>query len=716
MFFDRMLNGFAYHKIIVDKTGKPIDYVFLEVNHAFENITGLKRELIIGKKATEVLVGIENDPADWIGIYGKVGLTCEPVKFENYNEPLRKWFNVAAYCPEKGYFVALFEDITQRKKVEDTLRESEERFRLALRNTPVSVAAQDCDLKYIWAYNQRNASPNQIIGKLDKDIFSMQEAVYLDKIKQRVLKENIELREQSWFNMPSGRIFLDFTWSPIQDKDGKVIGVTSATVDLTKMKLAEEAERKQASLIDLSPDAIIVKKLDDTITFWSQGAESLYGYSKKEAIGQKSHVLFKTKYQPYEQISQFAYNGRWSGEKIHKTKFGNEIIVDSRWLASCNARNEIEEILEINVDITEQKKAEESLKENEHLYRTVFDNSQDGFQLIELMYDENGEPFDHKFLKINSAYEKIMGVKSDATIGKSARSISPNCESYWFEVPERVIKTGKSEHIELYNKGINKTLDCYYFKYSKNVVGTLFSDVTERKKLERQLQDSERLAAIGATAGMVGHDIRNPLQAITSDVFLAMSELDSLPESEEKKNTIESLNEIEKNIDYINKIVQDLQDYARPLNPKTEESDLKQIVESFIARNNLPENVEVNVKVPDDARKIIADSYYLNRILFNLITNAVQAMPQGGKIDICTYNEANATVITVTDTGVGIPKNLQEKMFTLMFTTKSKGQGFGLPVVKRMTEALGGTVSFESQEGKGTTFIIRLPLKEINGK
>jgi len=217
------------------------------------------------------------------------------------------------------------------------------------------------------------------------------------------------------------------------------------------------------------------------------------------------------------------------------------------------------------------------------------------------------------------------------------------------------------------------------------------------EKRAAQLKDAERLAAIGATAGMVGHDIRNPLQAITSDVFLAKSDIASFPESEEKKSALESMDEIEKNIDYINKIVQDLQDYARPLNPKIEESDLKLVTESLIAKSRIPKNIKVKVKVADDSRKINADSYYLNRILYNLVTNSVQAMPQGGKLTI----EA--------DTGVGIPKNVQDKMFTLMFTTKSKGQGFGLPVVKRMTESLGGTVTFDSQEGEGTTFTVRFP-------
>ena len=181
-------------------------------------------------------------------------------------------------------------------------------------------------------------------------------------------------------------------------------------------------------------------------------------------------------------------------------------------------------------------------------------------------------------------------------------------------------------------------------------------------KRAAQLKDAERLAAIGATAGMVGHDIRNPLQAITGDVYLAKTELASIPESEEKKNVLESLKEIEKNIDYINKIVADLQDFARPLKPNAEETDLKLIIDELLKKNGLPENVKVSVKVESDARKVVADSTFINRIMYNLVTNAVQAMPKGGKLTIHAYKEANDVLITVKDTGVGIPEAVKRQI------------------------------------------------------
>lgn len=183
-----------------------------------------------------------------------------------------------------------------------------------------------------------------------------------------------------------------------------------------------------------------------------------------------------------------------------------------------------------------------------------------------------------------------------------------------------------------------------------------------------------------------------------------------MPESEEKKTVKESLEEIEKNISYINKIVADLQDFAKPISPRLEEIDLEQTIHSVLARLDIPGNVTVKHSVRRDFPKLKTDQAYMQRILTNLANNAIQAMPKGGKLAITAATKNGKVIITVEDNGEGIPENVRSKLFTPLMTTKSKGQGFGLSVVKRFTEGLGGTVTFESEVGKGTKFIIELPL------
>jgi len=123
----------------------------------------------------------------------------------------------------------------------------------------------------------------------------------------------------------------------------------------------------------------------------------------------------------------------------------------------------------------------------------------------------------------------------------------------------------------------------------------------------------------------------------------------------------------------------------------------------------VPENIKASSIVDADVKKLNSDQTIVKRIIENLILNAIQAMPNGGRLTVKARKEQGDSVITVEDTGGGIPENVRPKLFTPLFTTKSKGQGFGLAVVKRMTEALEGTVTFETEVGKGTMFIVRLP-------
>ena len=234
-------------------------------------------------------------------------------------------------------------------------------------------------------------------------------------------------------------------------------------------------------------------------------------------------------------------------------------------------------------------------------------------------------------------------------------------------------------------------------------------DITERKNFEKQLKEKERMAAIGETAGMVGHDLRNPLQTIVSELYLAEAELKEVPEGQMKISLQENLDSISEQTSYMDKIVSDLQTFVKPVEVHKQIVNLKELTNSTMAQVSIPNNILTTMQI-EDRLMANTDPQLLKRVLINLITNSVQAMPQGGELTIKSFTNAGGHAeIEVEDTGEGISEEIKPKIFTPLFTTKSKGQGFGLAVCKRVIEAQGGTIGFESQVGRGTKFIIRLP-------
>ncbi len=522
--------------------------------------------------------------------------------------------------------------------------------------------------------------------------------------------------------------------------------VTASKTELEQTQIAlQKSEQRWSTTLSSIGDAVIATDTLGNIVFMNSQAESLTGWNLGEASHKPTKTVFniineRTRLEVESPIERVLKEGIIVGLANHTVlvqKDGKEIPVDDSGAPIKDRDGKITGVVLVFRDVTERRQTQQ---EHERL-SAIVESTDDAII---------GKTLDGIITSWNQAAEKLYGYTANEMIGKPISVVIPTDHMSEFQqILDRLRRGERIEHrdtVRLHKDGTRLDVDVTVApikdKYGEIVgASTIARDITERKKAEdernqmqtkleesaiqleeyasqmeelaeqraERLKNAERLAAIGATAGMVGHDIRNPLQAIISDVYLAKTELASTADSEEKKNALESMVEIEKNIDYINKIVQDLQDYARPLNPKIEESDLNTIVNALITRNGLPKNIKVKVEISDEATKVKADSYYLNRILYNLVVNAVQAMPNGGKLTVGAHKEADDTVLLVKDTGVGIPKEIHDKIFTLMFTTKSKGQGFGLPVVRRMAEALGGTVSFESKEGKGTTFIVRLP-------
>ena len=373
-------------------------------------------------------------------------------------------------------------------------------------------------------------------------------------------------------------------------------------------------------------------------------------------------------------------------------------------------------------DITGRKKTEQALRQSEKQYKKLANSITDPFFALDSCL---------KFNYWNKASEKFTGINAENALGKHFFEVfgKDKATRKAVRIYQNVMRTKKPiTVIDKLPRGAELIFEIQIYPTGDGI-SVFAKDITERKKLQGSLEEYtkrleelvrvrseklksvERLAAIGETAGMIGHDIRNPLQSIIGELYLAKDELKELPEGEAKQNLMENISSIEEQIVYINKIVTDLQDYAKPLTPVIQEIDLEETIQAVISALDIPDNIELSYSVEKTFPTLKTDMSFMKRILTNLALNGVQAMQErDGQLTINAFRREKSTIIAVSDTGPGIPEAVKEKIFKPLFTTKAKGQGFGLAVVKKLAEALGGNIGFETKLGRGTTFIIELPL------
>ena len=374
----------------------------------------------------------------------------------------------------------------------------------------------------------------------------------------------------------------------VKDKD-QAIGFIDIVRDVSDRKKVDDRLKKQAALIDLSPSAIIIKKADGEITFWSRGAEKLYGFSKEEALGQKIDKLIGgSSLDSTSEIYNDLKQGRhWVGELVHRTKGDKEVVVQADLLAILDGKGCVSEVLESITDITAHKRAEEAA------------------------------------LRV---------------------------------AEERYLK-------------------------------------------------AERLAAIGQLAGMVGHDLRNPLAGIKNAVYLLRKKQGDFIGEE----GLRMLNTISSAVAHADSIINDLLDYSRDVHLEVEEYSSKSLINYVILAVKVPTNVRVLERTEDHLLWI--DANKIQRVFINLLKNSFDAMPNGGQLEIGSRLNGDFVEFVFVDTGTGMSEEVLSKLFTPLFTTKAQGMGLGLSICKRMIEAHGGKVSVQSTLNVGTKFTVSLPLK-----
>ena len=257
------------------------------------------------------------------------------------------------------------------------------------------------------------------------------------------------------------------------------------------------------------------------------------------------------------------------------------------------------------------------------------------YSTLETQYGVKREEIAEKFEKVHSALRETYGAKHFAIDRQIVRALHSGVKNGSYSHLDEIEAHAKVTKVLMAESEMGITTSnaqVALVRYAKDLV----EEARQMKRLiaedEKKILEAERLAAIGQTAGMVGHDLRNPQQTIAGEVYLAKTELDSLPECAEKKSLQESIETIEQQVGYMDKIVSDLQTYVRPINPKKRTFNLKPLMFSVLAQVDIPENIETSMQI-EDSQEVFADPELLKRVLINLVTNAVQAMPFGGGVN-----------------------------------------------------------------------------------
>jgi hypothetical protein len=231
-------------------------------------------------------------------------------------------------------------------------------------------------------------------------------------------------------------------------------------------------------------------------------------------------------------------------------------------------------------------------------------------------------------------------------------------------------------------------------------------DVTDRRDMQSALAESEQMSAAGKVAAMVGHDLRGPLQTIKNAIFLMEKDPDS---AEGLRKTISEA------VDYAANMLEELRLNIGDASLQLQEVNLGSLIRRAVVEASTPDSVKTELQIADGLDSVHVDPLKMRRVLDNLIRNSVEAMPEGGSLDVSAVCEDHGVLIRVKDSGMGIPEDLRPDLFKAFITTKSKGMGLGLAFCKRAVEAHGGTITVESEVGVGTTFTVRLPVNPEAG-
>jgi PAS domain S-box-containing protein len=502
-----------------------------------------------------------------------------------------------------------------------------------------------------------------------------------------------------------------------RDSEGKVELILGTAIDVTERRKAREklrqSEERYRQLFELAPIGVGIKQYGGKYLDVNPALCEFLGYSKEElltmTVADVSHPDdMSESIEAYDRLLE----GKETHVKIHKRykrKDGREAVGELHLRLLKPKIGEAPKFMGQVIDITEAHQANIKLEESERRFRLLIQNSSD---ITAIMNREGILTY------ISPSIQNVLGYAAEELINKSAfEHVHPDDLARARDVFEKAIdevpqnrfecrfkhKEGEWKIIEV---TVNRALD------EPTIRGIILNvrDITERKQVERQLLQSQKMEAIGSLAGGMAHDFNNIMASI-----LVAAQL--VKESPNGDKIIERMQMIERAVKRGKGIVENLLFFAREKTPEMKPISCMSIISQIaeMIEHSFPRDIVIEVDCPEDSM-IMGDVDQLYQALLNLAINARDAMPKGGALklssSICSLNaEGDVVRIQVADTGSGIPKEVQARMFEPFFTTKEvgKGTGLGLAIVHGVMKAHQGKIGLESIVGKGTTFSLYFP-------
>ena len=710
-----------------------------EFNNAAERVFRIARRTALGKDLTELILPAgtrERHRKQMFAAFSSpgvelVGNRVETKALRSDGSEFPAEFTVARiFINQQANFVVHVRDITARKKAEEAVVW----MAAIVESSQDAIISKDLSGR-ILSWNQGaetmyGYTPAEAIGQNISLLAPPESPDEIPMLLKKLARaQKIKNFETVRIAKNGKRLKVLLTISPVGDAEGNVCGASVLARDITTEKLAQEALRRATETsVYGSPVPIVAADVQGRVTTWNPAAAATFGWSEGEVMGQPVPYIPAEEAEAAGALHRRLLAGEiLTGIEVRRQrKDGSCLTISMSASPLWDEKHLVKGIIGFLTDITDHKNVEEAWRRAEEKYRSIFENAVEG------MYQATP---DGKYLSANPALARMFGFDSPQELIAARDDISHQ------EYTHPELRAGLIQSLEKHGVVHNFEYEAQrrdgkksWLSASARAVrdgdGRLLylegsvQDISERRELEHQLRQMQKIEAIGRLAGGVAHDFNNILMAISS-----YTELLNRKTSEEAPRRY--LSEIAKAVNRGSMLTQGLLTFSRKQVSSPKVISLNTLIAQQLEmlRRLIPENVELQFNSRTDGGSVKADPSQVEQVVMNLVINARDAMPNGGRVVVTTEpamlapseqgRDGNGesqkyVLLTVSDNGCGMDAETQSHIFEPFFTTKEpgKGTGLGLATVFGIVKQSMGHIAVESEAGRGTTFKIYFPQAE----